>query len=1594
MATGDRKNNTTIWSYFGKYFFLHRSLLLLISPFFLFLHTVGEVTAATFQMQTGYYIGTGSNLSITGLGFQPDIVIVKADTNAGVGAVWKSSAMSSDNTAYFTLTANNTASQITLNADGFTVSSSANVNAVGVRWTWIAFGGSDNSSSGTFCVGSYTGNGGISQSIASVGFQPDLVLVKAETAQSAVWRSSAMGDNVGQYFTNIAQSTNGSVFKTLDSTGFTVGNASQVNTNGLVYQYVSFKSVTGAMSVGSYTGNEVDNRSITGVGFTPDFVFIKNATSALDAVYNHTESYEDYSSLFSDTANAVNHIQLLQSDGFQIGNSSNVNVSNGTIYWAAFGGAVDPTPSGSFKMAMGSYSGNGTSQSITGLNFAPDLVIIKHTDQATDQYAVFRTRLMVSTNATAYLAVATANFASGITSLDSDGFSVGNHTTVNTSGDTYYWEAFGNAFNPLTNSGAANFAIGAYTANEIDGRNISRIGFQPDFVATKRSGANVGTWRTSVLSGDLSSFFGATAESADNIQALNTNGFQLGLADQVSVAGALYWWFAFKSSSNFSVNTYSGTGAAQNITTAGSQPDLVWIKRATAVNGVFRSSSLTGNSTQYFANVANVSDRITGFLSNGFSVGGSQTETNVSGGTYRYAAWKIPSTLTITATDANASESGLDTGIFTITRSSENITSALTVNYTVSGSATSGSDYNSIGSSVTIPSNSTYTTITVTPIDDATDEPPETVIATLGTSSDYITGTPSSATVTIADDDPPAITISSTDSNASEAGPDNGTFTITRTNGDTSSDLTVNYTISGTAVGGSDYNSIGNNVTIAANSTTASVTITPIADGMNESSETAIITLASGIGYTIGAPDSATVNITDNSFIPNVQFTASSQSATEAVGSLTITAQLSAVSGLDVTVPFTVTGTAVGSDDFTITASPVTIAAGSTTATITVTVVDDTSDENDETVIISMGTPTNATAISPTEHTITINDDDLPQPAAVPTPVKETLSISSTSPSDQATSVSPDTTVTATFSMLINGQTPTTDTFTMNGNGVKVPGSVSTEGDTIIFTPSASLDYDTTYTATITKGIQAANYSGTTLDSEYSWRFTTLKFQPPTASTESATNVTSSSAKLNGIVNANGLSTTVWFEYGTTSGAYDSLSSTQSVSGLADKTVSTDISGLSAGTTHYYRVAAKNSAGTTYGEELSFTTTDTTAPNCSIYINDGDSYTNTTSVTLSLSATDDVGVMGYLVSSGSSRPSAEDPKWSSTTSNNNFTASISYTLSGDDGKKTVYAWYKDSAGNISNFSSDSIVLDTTVPTVTINNSSFTVLNNTMCMSMDGTSNDSLGGVSCVTWENNLGGDGTASGTTTWSISDVDLSNGENVITITATDAAGNAGTDTITVTYSAGSPSSPTPDTTPAPDSTPNPSPEETPSPLPSPTPHQEKEGVIFGFVYSVDEEPLQDVEIIIASNGFSNSVHTNEEGYYEFENVTAGNYACTYKKEGYKTRTRDISYSGGDQLELGVIMLDTIEKSSISGYSVDTLYEPIGGVKIRLEGIRQVLKTTTRNTNGFFEFEDLEAGTYKIFARKKGYKRIKKTIFLEEGEGKELGISMKKSKQ
>jgi len=603
------------------------------------INQVPPAHAATFSMQTGYYVGTGATLAITNIGFQPQLIIIKAETAAGVGAVFKTSNMAANTTAYFPATANDTATFITLDATGFTLSSAANVNTVNVRFMWMAFAGSDCTSSGTFCVGSYTGDGGTTKALTSVGFTPDLVVIKGSSTTAAVWRSSSMPTNDGQFFTATAENTTSGLFTTLDSTGFTVGNLSNVNTNATTYQYFAFKEVASYMDVGTYTGNATDSTNITGVGFVPNAVFIKNANAATPtgAVYNITDSYGDFTETFIDAASAVDYIQSLRTDGFQVGADSRTNGSTNTLYYAAFAGEASYTSSGAFKMATGSYAGTGVAQSVTGLGFAPDWVMVKHTDQATDQYAVFRMKLMGG-DSTAYFSNGAANFTGGITSMDSDGFTLGTDATVNTNADTYYWTAFGNAFNPHTHSGAADFEVGSYTGSGIDDRNITRMTFQPDFVAGKRIGSSRSSWRPSVLTGDKSSFFDATAETTDRFQAINSDGFQVGTTG-INTVDSITWWYAFKIGTNFTVNTYTGSGAAQNITTPGFQPDLVWVKRSTAVGLVFRPSSLTGNNSQYVDNTPNATNLISDLISTGFSVTSTSTETNASAGTYRYAAW-------------------------------------------------------------------------------------------------------------------------------------------------------------------------------------------------------------------------------------------------------------------------------------------------------------------------------------------------------------------------------------------------------------------------------------------------------------------------------------------------------------------------------------------------------------------------------------------------------------------------------------------------------------------------------------------------------------------------------------------------------------------------------------------------------------------------------------------------------------------------------------------------------------------------------------------------------------------------------------------
>jgi hypothetical protein len=108
--------------------------------------------------------------------------------------------------------------------------------------------------------------------------------------------------------------------------------------------------------------------------------------------------------------------------------------------------------------------------------------------------------------------------------------------------------------------------------------------------------------------------------------------------------------------------------------------------------------------------------------------------------------------VSVTATDPAASETG-DPGLFTITRTGD-LTSDLIINYSVSGTASSSSDYQPLTGIITISAGQSSNAFSVVPIDDALYEPDETVVVTLASDPSYTPGNPSTATVTIVSDDP------------------------------------------------------------------------------------------------------------------------------------------------------------------------------------------------------------------------------------------------------------------------------------------------------------------------------------------------------------------------------------------------------------------------------------------------------------------------------------------------------------------------------------------------------------------------------------------------------------------------------------------------------------------------------------------------------------------------------------------------------------------------------------------------------------------------------------------------------------------------
>jgi hypothetical protein len=334
------------------------------------------------------------------------------------------------------------------------------------------------------------------------------------------------------------------------------------------------------------------------------------------------------------------------------------------------------------------------------------------------------------------------------------------------------------------------------------------------------------------------------------------------------------------------------------------------------------------------------------------------------------------SRVVVVATDPVAAEDGLDTGAWTVSRQGPT-SDPLTAFYALSGTAGAGVDYAALPGSVTIPSGATQATVTLEPIDDALPEGPEIAVLTLVAGPGYEVGVPGTATITLQDDERPAVSVVTTDPQANEAGLDPGAFAVSRT-GPTSAPLTVLFAVAGSATQGSDYQGLGASVTIPPGSATAPVTVTPIDDGLVEGAETVLLTLSPDPAYVVVTPGIAALTIADDD-VAVVTVEATDPDASEAgLATGTFTFSRTGETSVALAVFASRGGTATNGSDYASlggTTIVVTIPAGQPSTDVTLSPLADNLVEGEETVVLTISPSLDYVVGTPASATVTIADD-------------------------------------------------------------------------------------------------------------------------------------------------------------------------------------------------------------------------------------------------------------------------------------------------------------------------------------------------------------------------------------------------------------------------------------------------------------------------------------------------------------------------------------------------------------------------------------------------------------------------------------------
>ncbi|MBF0437342.1 MAG: DUF1566 domain-containing protein [Magnetococcales bacterium] len=193
-----------------------------------------------------------------------------------------------------------------------------------------------------------------------------------------------------------------------------------------------------------------------------------------------------------------------------------------------------------------------------------------------------------------------------------------------------------------------------------------------------------------------------------------------------------------------------------------------------------------------------------------------------------------------------------------------------------------------------------------------------------------------------------------------------------------SQDITVSYATSpvGNTVANVDYTTTTNTLTIPHGQTSGTISVPVIGNTKYQTNRNFNVTLSNAVNASI-AKATGTGTIVDDDSMPTVTFASASETISKGT-SVTVGLQLSAASGMDTIIPFTVSGTAASGTDYTgLTTSPMTISAGNTSGNITMN--SSSTAGNGKTIILTLGIPTYATLGNQSAHTLTISTPIIPK---------------------------------------------------------------------------------------------------------------------------------------------------------------------------------------------------------------------------------------------------------------------------------------------------------------------------------------------------------------------------------------------------------------------------------------------------------------------------------------------------------------------------------------------------------------------------------------------------------------------------------------